>query len=186
MLNLHVWHIHLSPLSSPFQPSSRGNAASPSVGGVEGVGRATAAGQEGRQCWSLNTYTCMHNVIEWYRNAIQRMHACLQVAAAAWVRGTGGPCGPCRGAGPTSVDRAQGRDHHPGAGSAMERWRIVRKDTVIYWIWVVYRYVCRLRTFCDINTSREQSMSVTHEAKYEMQTHSPGFRGPPCRPQKNF
>ena len=25
-------------------------------------------------------------------------------------------------------------------------------------------------TFCDINTSREQSFSVTHEVKYEMRT----------------
>ena len=34
-----------------------------------------------------------------------------------------------------------------------------------------YQNVCNLRvTFCDINTSREQSFSVTHEAKYEMHT----------------
>ena len=31
--------------------------------------------------------------------------------------------------------------------------------------------VCSLTvTFCDINTSREQSFSVTHEAKYELCT----------------
>ena len=34
-----------------------------------------------------------------------------------------------------------------------------------------YRYVCSLIvTVCDINTSREQSFSVTHEVKYEMHT----------------
>ena len=33
--------------------------------------------------------------------------------------------------------------------------------------WYVYSLTV---TFCDINTSREQSFSVTHEAKYEMRT----------------
>ena len=33
--------------------------------------------------------------------------------------------------------------------------------------WYVYSLTV---TFCDINTSREQSFSVTHEAKYEMHT----------------
>ena len=38
-----------------------------------------------------------------------------------------------------------------------------------------YRYVWSLTvTFCDINTSREQLFSVTHEAKYETRTSRRG------------
>ena len=35
-----------------------------------------------------------------------------------------------------------------------------------------YRCVRSLTVTCDINASREQSFSVTHEAKYEMRTSS--------------
>ena len=67
-----------------------------------------------------------------------------------------------------------GWDPHWERDLWQKRWKVVWKDMNMSGA-CDYRYVWSLTvTFCDINTSREQLFSVTHEAKYEMRTSRRG------------